>query len=156
MNQQGRRAVWRITLGIAFAIVLVIGLVDMALYDGSDAMGSRTPIDLASLGPQVGRSVGRFLASEPPPQAPFDLVFIDPPYRDRALPGLLSAVANGLERWLTPAGRIVVHLPKDDGLDARYGPLRRVESRIYGQARVEDFMIEEREESGKSERAADE
>ena len=60
MNQQGRRAVWGITLGIAFAIVLVIGLVDMALYDGSDAMGSRTPIDLASLGPQVGERVPGF------------------------------------------------------------------------------------------------
>jgi hypothetical protein len=60
MNQKSKRAAWGIPLGIALAIVLAIGLVDMALYDGSEATGSRTPIDLASLGPQVGERVPGF------------------------------------------------------------------------------------------------
>ena len=58
MNQRGRRAALGITLGIVVAIVLAIGLVDMALDDGS--MESRTPIDVASLGPQVGERVPAF------------------------------------------------------------------------------------------------
>ncbi len=60
MNQQGRRAALGITLGIVVAIVLAIGLADMALDDGSEAMQSRTPIDVASLGPQVGEQVPAF------------------------------------------------------------------------------------------------
>ena len=58
MNQRGRRAGLGITLGIVVAIVLAIGLVDIALDDGS--MESRTPIDVASLGPQVGERVPAF------------------------------------------------------------------------------------------------
>ncbi len=58
MNQQGRRAALGIALGIVVAIVLAIGLVDMALDDGSTE--SRSPIDVASLGPQVGERVPAF------------------------------------------------------------------------------------------------
>ena len=58
MNQRGRRAALGITLGIVVATVLAIGLADMALDDGS--MESRTPIDVASLGPQVGERVPAF------------------------------------------------------------------------------------------------
>ncbi len=62
MNQRGRRAGLGITLGIVvgivMAIVLAIGLVDMALDGGSTE--SRTPIDVASLGPQVGERVPEF------------------------------------------------------------------------------------------------
>jgi len=54
MNQRCRRA----GLGIVVAIVLVIVLVDRALDDGSTE--SRTPIDVASLGPQVGERVPAF------------------------------------------------------------------------------------------------
>ncbi len=60
MNQQRKRAVWGITLGIAFAIVLVIGLAVIGLGVGSHEMQSRTPIDVASLGPQVGERVPAF------------------------------------------------------------------------------------------------
>ncbi len=48
MNQQGRRA----ALGIGLA-VMVLGV-------ASCAMESRTPIDVASLGPQVGERVPAF------------------------------------------------------------------------------------------------
>ncbi len=63
MNQQGRRGALGIGLGImgiVLAIVLAIGLVDRVLDDGSDATESRTPIDVASLGPQVGERVPAF------------------------------------------------------------------------------------------------
>ncbi len=64
MNQQGKRAtlgvVLGVLLGIALAIVLVIGVVDMVRDDGSDATQDRTPIDIASLGPQIGDQVPAF------------------------------------------------------------------------------------------------
>ena len=64
MNQQGRRGTLGvglgITLGIVLAIGLAIGLVDRVLDDGSDTTESRTPIDVASLGPQVGERVPAF------------------------------------------------------------------------------------------------
>ena len=56
MNQQGRRA----ALGIALAVMVGIALAIMVLGDRSDAMQSRTPIDVASLGPQVGEQVPAF------------------------------------------------------------------------------------------------
>ena len=70
MNQQGKRGALGITLGIVLAIGLTIGLVDMVRDDGSDATDpqaltddptpTRTPIDVASLGPQVGERVPAF------------------------------------------------------------------------------------------------
>ncbi len=66
MNQQGRRALG-IALGVTLAIVVTIGRVDFVRDDGSDAMESgtpidvatqsRTPIEVASLGPQIGEQV---------------------------------------------------------------------------------------------------
>ena len=56
MSQQGRRA----ALGIALAVMVGIALAIMVLGDRSDAMQSRTPIDVASLGPQVGEQVPEF------------------------------------------------------------------------------------------------
>jgi hypothetical protein len=56
MRLRGKRATLGVVLGIALAIVLVIGMVDMV----RDAMQARTPIDVASLGPQVGERVPAF------------------------------------------------------------------------------------------------
>jgi 16S rRNA (guanine966-N2)-methyltransferase len=44
----------------------------------------------------------------PPPEAPFDLVFLDPPYETR--PADLGAVLGPLAQpgWLVPGGRVVV------------------------------------------------
>ena len=60
MNQRGLRTALGITVGIALAIVLTIGLADMARDDGSDVMQFRTPIEVASLGPQIGERVPGF------------------------------------------------------------------------------------------------
>ncbi len=59
MNQHRRAALW-MSLGITLAMVLVIGVVDMARVDGSDEPQSRTPIEVASLGPQIGERVPDF------------------------------------------------------------------------------------------------
>ncbi len=63
MNRHGRRGALGIGLGImgiVLAIGLVIGLVDRVLDDGSEATESRTPIEVAALGPQVGERVPAF------------------------------------------------------------------------------------------------
>jgi hypothetical protein len=68
MSKQGRRAALGITLGIVLAIGLGIALAVMGPGVGSHEMQSRTPIDaqsrtvieVASLGPQVGERVPAF------------------------------------------------------------------------------------------------
>ena len=60
MSKQGRRAALGITLGIVLAIGLGIALAVMGPGVGSHEMQSRTPIEVASLGPQVGERVPAF------------------------------------------------------------------------------------------------
>ena len=52
-------------------------------------------------------AVERFLAGPPPPESPFDLALVDPPY-ERA--GDLAAVLGALRApgWLAPAARVVL------------------------------------------------
>jgi len=59
----------------------------------------------------VARDVSRFLAGGPPIEAPFDLVFVDPPYdtTDEEVSRLLSTLtAPG---WLAPGGIVTVERP---------------------------------------------
>jgi 16S rRNA (guanine966-N2)-methyltransferase len=59
----------------------------------------------------VARDVGRFVAGGPPPDAPFDLVFVDPPYDtpDEEITALLaSLLAPG---WLAPGSIVSVERP---------------------------------------------
>ena len=57
------------------------------------------------------------LGAAPPPEAPFDLVFVDPPY-DASVDDLSAAIdAIAEPGWLVPGGRIVVERP------ARQGPV---------------------------------
>jgi 16S rRNA (guanine966-N2)-methyltransferase len=59
----------------------------------------------------VARDVGRFLAAGPPPDAPFDLVFVDPPYdtADEDVTAVLaSLIAPG---WLAPGAIVSVERP---------------------------------------------
>ena len=56
MSQQGRRA----ALGVALAVMVGIALAIVVLGDRSEAVQGRTPIDVASLGPQVGEQVPEF------------------------------------------------------------------------------------------------
>jgi 16S rRNA (guanine966-N2)-methyltransferase len=59
----------------------------------------------------VARDVARFVAAGPPPEAPFDLVFIDPPYRtdDEEITDLL--VALSAPGWLAPGAIVTVERP---------------------------------------------
>lgn len=65
---------------------------------------------------------------------PFDLVFCDPPFRYPHKDGLLATIAAaGL---LTPGGRLVIHYPKEDELDADIVGLELVDTRAYGRSIV--------------------
>jgi 16S rRNA (guanine966-N2)-methyltransferase len=55
----------------------------------------------------VPSTVATVLARRPPVEAPFDLVFVDPPYGD-AGSDLSEVVALGTPGWVAPAARVVV------------------------------------------------
>ena len=59
----------------------------------------------------VARDARRFLAGGPPPDAPFDLVFVDPPYNtpDEEITAVLAAVAAA--GWLAADGIVSVERP---------------------------------------------
>ncbi|MHB2167028.1 16S rRNA (guanine(966)-N(2))-methyltransferase RsmD [Alsobacter sp. R-9] len=67
------------------------------------------------------------------PNAPFSLVFCDPPYgRDLAPTALASAIAGG---WLAPGALVVVEEAADAAL-ALPAPLETLEERTYGDTKV--------------------
>lgn len=67
-----------------------------------------------------------------PARAPFDLIFLDPPY----LSGLAAPALRSLQRqgWLAPGARIVVELARSEDLDLPEGYAIEQERR-YGAAR---------------------
>lgn len=82
------------------------------------------------------RSLTAFLHGTPPPEAPFDLVLLDPPYdlAPRELATVLDALAG--PGWLSPDAVIVVEqasgagpLPAPEGWEARW-------QRVYGDTLV--------------------
>lgn len=70
---------------------------------GADADGARVDV--------VARDVGRFVAGGPPPDAPFDLVFVDPPYNtsDADITALLAVLA--VPGWLAEEAIVSVERP---------------------------------------------
>ena len=60
----------------------------------------------------VARDVGRFLAGAPPPDAPFDLVFVDPPYDtpDEEVTDLLATLLE--PGWLARGAIVSVERPR--------------------------------------------
>jgi 16S rRNA (guanine966-N2)-methyltransferase len=60
----------------------------------------------------VARDVGRFLAGGPPPDAPFDLVFVDPPYDtpDEEVTDLLTTLLQ--PGWLARGAIVSVERPR--------------------------------------------
>ncbi|MGH8999808.1 MAG: RsmD family RNA methyltransferase, partial [Acidimicrobiia bacterium] len=61
------------------------------------------------------RDVAAFLAAPPAPEAPFDLVLVDPPYATAptAVSGVLAALA--MPAWVTADATVVVEGPAGDG-----------------------------------------
>ncbi len=69
----------------------------------------------------VSKAVEVFLSGAPPPEAPFDLVWCDPPYG--AAPSVLDGVRDALVApgWLAPDARVVLERPARERPDAPDG-----------------------------------
>ncbi|MEL7030295.1 MAG: 16S rRNA (guanine(966)-N(2))-methyltransferase RsmD [Pseudomonadota bacterium] len=66
--------------------------------------------------------------------APFDLAFLDPPYRKGLAPPALEALAKG--GWLSPAALAVVETASDEPTSAAPG-FDADDVRVYGDTRIE-------------------
>lgn len=71
--------------------------------------------------------------------APFDLIFLDPPYHQ----GLAAATLQRIERLnlLAEHGIICAETARKEQLDSHYGNLKSVDSRAYGTTRVQLFRM---------------
>jgi 16S rRNA (guanine966-N2)-methyltransferase len=78
------------------------------------------------------RGVTAFVRGDPPPDAPFGLVFCDPPYDQPAgeLAGVLAALAE--PGWVDPGGTIVVERAASAGPPAFPAGWGVTWSRVYG------------------------
>jgi 16S rRNA (guanine966-N2)-methyltransferase len=76
--------------------------------------------DATKLGPMAAGSGG-----------PFDLVFLDPPYRKNLVPPSLAALRDG---WLSERAIIVAEVGEDEKVET--GDLRALDERVYGDTRV--------------------
>jgi 16S rRNA (guanine(966)-N(2))-methyltransferase RsmD len=68
---------------------------------------------------------------------PFDLLFVDPPFRYRGKAGLLSQIASA--GVLAPEGRVMIHVPAEDDLAEEPEGLVRTDRRAYGRSIVHIF-----------------
>jgi len=78
--------------------------------------------DATSLGPMAAGAGG-----------PFELAFLDPPYRKGLVARALDSLRDG--KWLTPNAIIVVEMAKDESLPFDDGH-RLLDERCYGDTRV--------------------
>ena len=68
---------------------------------------------------------------------PFDLVFLDPPYRKNLAEQALASLLEG--HWLSPRATVVVETAADEVLNANGFEIR--DERIYGETRVAFLRI---------------
>jgi 16S rRNA (guanine966-N2)-methyltransferase len=64
---------------------------------------------------------------------PFDLVFLDPPYRKQLVPLAMASLAEG--KWLAPAALLVAETAEDESLPIS-AVFRILDDRVYGDTRV--------------------
>jgi 16S rRNA (guanine966-N2)-methyltransferase len=83
--------------------------------------------DATQLGPMPAGSGG-----------PFDLVFLDPPYRQNLIPGALASLVEG--KWLVPAALLVVETAEDEPLSVS-AAFRMLDHRVYGDTRVSFWQV---------------
>jgi 16S rRNA (guanine966-N2)-methyltransferase len=102
----GALAIEAVSRGAATAVVVERDRAALeAIRTNVQVLGDDAPVDV------VARDVGRFLGGGPPPDAPFDLVFLDPPYEtpDADITARLAALtAPG---WLAEGAIVSVERP---------------------------------------------
>ncbi|NLW59079.1 MAG: 16S rRNA (guanine(966)-N(2))-methyltransferase RsmD [Firmicutes bacterium] len=82
------------------------------------------PVDVRRILPKISRE-----------EAPYDLIFIDPPFQANLWLPVLELISR--LSVLAPAGRIVVEIPRHNHLPERVGRLQRVDKRVYGEVSLE-------------------
>lgn len=70
--------------------------------------------------------------------APFDLVFLDPPYNRDLLPPAIDALREG--GWLKPGAIVVAET--ETGLEPAFEGFSALKSRVMGSARITVFEVE--------------
>jgi 16S rRNA (guanine966-N2)-methyltransferase len=91
----------------------------------------------------VKRDLLRPLSMESlPVKGPFDLVFMDPPYRKGFIPSLLSTLSG--KRFLSPWAKVVTESSNKDPLPDRVANLKQRLSRFYGETRITVYCFEEK------------
>ncbi len=86
--------------------------------------------DATTLGPMPAVSGG-----------PFDLVFLDPPYRKNLVPPALAGLAEG--QWLAKDCLLVAEIAEDEVLEPP-APFKALDERLYGDSRVIFLRVENR------------
>jgi 16S rRNA (guanine966-N2)-methyltransferase len=71
------------------------------------------------------------------PEAPFDLILLDPPYKKELSAKVLKAL--GKDSWLADAGRLVCESEAEIELDDVYGSLERLKLKRYGSTAIHIF-----------------
>lgn len=88
------------------------------------------------LGPERARVLAKdlFGVLSGPPDAPFGLIFIDPPYgRDLLAPALAKVLEHG---WLAPGGLVAAEVEQGAELPDAAAGLELLTGRDYGQTRI--------------------
>ena len=85
---------------------------------------------------------GPFATESLPMKGPFDLVFMDPPYRKGFIPSLLGTLSA--KRSLSPWARVVAESSNMDPLPDRVENLEQRVSRFYGETRITVYSFEEK------------
>jgi len=90
---------------------------------GATRIWRRDATDLGPIGPAAG--------------GPFNLVFLDPPYRKNLIPPALASLKDG--GWLLPNALIVTETDAKEAIDAPGFTL--IDERDYGETRVRFFSL---------------
>jgi 16S rRNA (guanine966-N2)-methyltransferase len=109
------------------------GAAEVLLIESDRAALKLAEANIARLGGPSGvRVLARDASSLGPAPHPFDLVFLDPPYRSNLAAPALEGLARG--GWLAVGARVVVELAARDDLDPPPG-FTLEDERRYGSAK---------------------
>lgn len=86
------------------------------------------------------RDATRLGPMAPGADGPFDLVFLDPPYRKNLIAPALTALRDG--GWLAPRALIVVESAADEDAPDTQPGFKTLDARVYGETRVTFLIFE--------------